>query len=304
MLENVKKLKRAIIKEELIALTGNFVDAVILNQFIYWAERVKDVDAYIQQENERAKQYGTTAQNPQELTEGWIYKTAEELSEETMLGQSDKNMRRHIKSLIDAGYIDERTNPKYKWDRTKQYRVNLVKIVDDLRKIGYQLDGYHVIEKKMQEDKMTNGQDKMSNQSDNMSVQNTQNVGAIPEITSEITAETTVKKESKKAKSFDEIISSYTQNQNVKDAIVEYIKMRKLIKAPMTDRALTTLLNKLSGLAKTDDEKIAVLNQAIEHSWKSVYPLETQRKSTQQKSEKQGDVFDIEAEAARQWGEA
>lgn len=78
--------------------------------------------------------------------------------------------------------------------------------------------------------------------------------------------------------------------------------MRKLIKAPMTDRALTTLLNKLSGLAKTDDEKIAVLNQAIEHSWKSVYPLETQRKSTQQKSEKQGDVFDIEEQANIQWG--
>lgn len=75
-------------------------------------------------------------------------------------------------------------------------------------------------------------------------------------------------------------IDNYTQNQDVKDAIIEYIKMRKLIKAPMTDRALTTLLNKLSGLAKTDSEKIAILNQAIEHSWKSVYPLE--RKSKQQ----------------------
>ena len=277
MTENVKKLKRAVIKEEFIALTGNFVDAVILNQFIYWSERVKDVDAYIQQENERAKQYGTE-QTTQELTGGWIYKSAEELSEETMLGQSDKNMRRHIKSLIDAGYIDERTNPKYKWDRTKQYRVNLVKIVDDLKKIGYQLEGYQVIEKKMQEDKMSDGQDKMSNQSDNMSVQNAQNVGAIPETTSETIAETPVKKERKNT--YEITIDNYTQNQDVKDAIIEYIKMRKLIKAPMTDRALTTLLNKLSGLAKTDSEKIAILNQAIEHSWKSVYPLE--RKSKQQ----------------------
>jgi hypothetical protein len=58
MNEEIKKLKRAVIREEFIAITGNFIDAVILNQFIYWSERVKDFDEYIKQENDRAKKCG------------------------------------------------------------------------------------------------------------------------------------------------------------------------------------------------------------------------------------------------------
>ena len=39
-----KKLKRVVIKEELFALTGDFKEAIILNQFIYWSERIRDFD--------------------------------------------------------------------------------------------------------------------------------------------------------------------------------------------------------------------------------------------------------------------
>ena len=43
------KLKRAVIKEELIAITGNFIEAVILNQMIYWSERINDFDNFIRE---------------------------------------------------------------------------------------------------------------------------------------------------------------------------------------------------------------------------------------------------------------
>ena len=43
----MKKLKRAVIKEELVELTGDFRPALILNQFIYWIERMYDADKYI-----------------------------------------------------------------------------------------------------------------------------------------------------------------------------------------------------------------------------------------------------------------
>lgn len=43
----MRKLKRAVIKEELVELTGDFKEAVVLNQLIFWSERVKDSDQFI-----------------------------------------------------------------------------------------------------------------------------------------------------------------------------------------------------------------------------------------------------------------
>lgn len=110
----LSKLKRIIIKEEYVAITGDFVKAVILDRFIYCSKIILT-----------------------DITDGWFYKTAEELSEETMLGLSVASMRTHIKALVDLNFISERNNPKYKWDRTKQYRVNLVEIVKALNEKGY-----------------------------------------------------------------------------------------------------------------------------------------------------------------------
>lgn len=139
----MKRLKRSVIKEELVALTGDYKDAIILNQFIYWSERVRDFDKYIKEEKERCRNHGLD--NNQEFTKGWIFKKAEELSEETMLGLSKSNMRKHIKSLIEKGWLDERLNPIYRWDKTKQYRVNLKKVQQDLLNLGYSLEGYTIV---------------------------------------------------------------------------------------------------------------------------------------------------------------
>lgn len=170
-----RKLKRAIIKEELVAITGDYIEAIILNQFIYWSERVSDFDKFIEQENERARRHGMTESD---LTHGWIYKTCAELSEETMLLLSDQSMRRHIQCLTEMGFISERTNPKYKWDRTKQYRVNVVEIAKALNEKGYTLDGYATCFQFPKNDipisKMENGTMK--------------NGDAIPETTTEITS--------------------------------------------------------------------------------------------------------------------
>mgnify|MGYP000901804777 CR=1 FL=1 len=133
-------LKRIVIKEELVALTGDFKKAIILNQLLYWSERVKDFDKFIIEEKTRYEKDGE--KNNMQLQNGWIYKTAEELSEETMLGLSKSNIRLHIKSLIESGWIDERLNPNFKWDKTMQYRVNILKLQEDLYKLGYALEGY------------------------------------------------------------------------------------------------------------------------------------------------------------------
>lgn len=258
----LEKLKRAVIKEEYIAITGDFQKAVILNQFIYWSERIKDFDEFIQQENKRAVQHGL---DEQDLTCGWIYKTAEELSDETMLGLSSASMRSHIKALIDQGYISERNNPKYKWDRTKQYRVNLVEITKALMNEGYTLEGYKINLPFLE---IKNGNDKNSR--------------AIPKTITDTTAETNNKKKERKGKtsksSYDEILSA-VEDDSLRDLYYEYIKMRKLIKSPMTDRALVMLINKVNDLEPLDiSRQKRLLETAIMNNWKSVYPLKDDNK--------------------------
>lgn len=139
----MKPLKRVVIKEELVKLTGDFRPALILNQFIYWSERMYDADKYIMEEKERALKEDLVVNIDE--SKGWIYKTAEELSEEIMTGMSQSTIGRYIKQLIDKGYLIKRRNPKYKWDKTYQYRVNLYKIQLDLGKMGYVLEGYKLL---------------------------------------------------------------------------------------------------------------------------------------------------------------
>lgn len=196
---NFQRLKRVVVKEEFKALTGDFIKAVILNQFIYWSERVQDFDSFIQEEKNRANQEGIEIN--MEPTNGWIYKKAEELSEETMLGLAANTMHRHVKALVDNGWLIERNNPAYKWDRTKQYRVNLIKIQNDLLELGYILQDYRVdiqtfkkenAKSKMEvrrsimengESKMEIGTSEMEFHSSIMENQSFQNGRAIPEIT-------------------------------------------------------------------------------------------------------------------------
>ncbi|WP_223292256.1 helix-turn-helix domain-containing protein [Salipaludibacillus neizhouensis] len=132
----MKGFKRSVIKEELLMLTGDYKLAIMLNQMIYWSQCVRDFDKFIAEEKKRNEDYEL------ELTHGWFYKTANELAQDTLTAMAPSSIRRYLKKLLEAGWVEERGNPKIKWDRTKQYRVNLVKIQQDLNRIGLYLEGY------------------------------------------------------------------------------------------------------------------------------------------------------------------
>ncbi len=89
------------------------------------------------------------------------------------------------------------------------------------------------------------------------------------------------KKENKKERkttTYDEILSQI-KNNSLKDLYLEYVKMRKMIKAPMTDRALTMLIQKVNKLEPNSiDRQKALLETAILNNWKSVYPLKEDSK--------------------------
>ena len=174
------RIKKAVIREDLLSITNDYRKAIILNQFIYWSERVSDADKFIQKENEIAKSNG---EEERELFYGWIYKTAEELADEVMLGLSASQIRRYISDLVDMGYISKRNNPKYKWDRTLQYRVNLVNIAKDLKKNGYPLSDYRI---EIPENKKSNAHECAIN-NEPMKNQTQVSDRAIPENTTENT---------------------------------------------------------------------------------------------------------------------
>lgn len=86
----------------------------------------------------------------------------------------------------------------------------------------------------------------------------------------------------KKTTSYDNILSEI-ENEELKCLYLEYIKMRKLIKAPMTDRSLQLLINKVNELEPNSvDNQKKLLETAIMNNWKSVYPLkqDKQKKSS------------------------
>ena len=82
------------------------------------------------------------------------------------------------------------------------------------------------------------------------------------------------KKESKNARnSYDSVIDNFTDDPDLIVMIKEFIKMRQLIKKPMTDRALSLMLNKLFELSKDTETQIKILDQSIIHNWLTVYEL-------------------------------
>ena len=103
------------------------------------------------------------------------------------------------------------------------------------------------------------------------------------------------------------LFDSYSDNADLRQALRDYSIMRNKIKAPLTERAVTLLLNKLDTLASTEDLKIKLLENATLSNWKSVYPLKEEKQQQKQKPNKfhnfiQNDKQDLDvlAEQRRQ----
>ena len=67
---------------------------------------------------------------------------------------------------------------------------------------------------------------------------------------------------------FDEI-----EDEELKSLYIDFYEMRKKMKAPMTEKAVKLLINKVCSLEQDVERQKTLLNEAILHGWKSVYPL-------------------------------
>lgn len=83
------------------------------------------------------------------------------------------------------------------------------------------------------------------------------------------------KKESKKEKklTFDSLIDSYTENEELRMELKEHLKTRKAKKAAMTNRSIELSLKKLDKIGKSDEEKIQIVQNSIMNGWIAFFPL-------------------------------
>jgi len=130
--------KTVALREEFVALTHDPLIAIVLNQLVYWTQRVKDFDLFLEEERFSNPECNVAPRH------GWIYKTANELIEETMICVDRTTMRRYLKILITNGWLEARSHPHNKWDKTSQYRLNLRNLRDDLFNLGFELPGINV----------------------------------------------------------------------------------------------------------------------------------------------------------------
>lgn len=97
------------------------------------------------------------------------------------------------------------------------------------------------------------------------------------------------KKEGAKAPKKKEPAVYYPNDEKLNQAFADFVDMRRQIKKPMTDRAVTLAMNKLKELSSLplcgmdNDLAIKILNQSTMNCWQGLFPL----KGRQEKS-----VFD------------
>ena len=80
---------------------------------------------------------------------------------------------------------------------------------------------------------------------------------------------------SKPVENFDSIIEEATESEELRSALIEFVKFRKLVKKPMTNKALELIISKLDKLGSSDREKVEIINQSIERGWAGVFALKS-----------------------------
>lgn len=95
-----------------------------------------------------------------------------------------------------------------------------------------------------------------------------------------------------KPKTVGTLINGYTDNEDLQKALMDFAKMRKTIKKPLTQRAMELLFDKLDKLATDDNTKIEILNQSIMNNWQGVFELKETKKQSKPIPQKKASNID------------
>lgn len=100
------------------------------------------------------------------------------------------------------------------------------------------------------------------------------------EIEKEKSREDTEKKKKSAKADLDGMINSFTENEELREALKAFLDMRKSIKKPIqTEYAFKLALNRLKQLSDIDSIRIEIVNQSVEHNWRTFYTLQNSYKT-------------------------
>ena len=224
-----------------LAKKYGILEAILLKNIYFWVKKNKANDKNLQDEYY------------------WTYNSAKAFNE-LFPYASEKKIRSALSKLEKEGLIKVGNYNKVAYDRTKWYTLT----EEGGMALNVDISDFT---------KRENGNYKKENGSE-------QNVTPIPDIKTNI--KTDIIKERKKDKTnYDEIIKNLVYDQEVKETLYEFIKMRSMMKKPLSDRALTLIISKLNKLSSNSEEQVEILNNSIVNNWLGIFPLKKESSKTQ-----------------------
>lgn len=183
-----------------------------------------------------------------------------------MIRKTERTIRKYFNELVEVNLLEEKIDGR-------TYKLYLGKIQNN----GKYIENIEKLKQKREEKRLKKIGEKISpikKTGEKFSPIKAEKGKKFPPSNTEYNSNTEyIKKEKKKKSNFDKTIENYTNSEELREAILEFIKFRKGIKSSLTDRALTLLLRNLDKFAKNDNEKIEIINQSILNGWKGIFPL-------------------------------
>lgn len=188
-----------------------------------------------------------------------------------MIRKTERTIRKYFNELVEVNLLEEKIDGR-------TYKLYLGKIQNN----GKYIENIEKLKQKREEKRLKKIGEKISpikKTGEKFSPIKAEKGKKFPPSNTEYNSNTEyIKKEKKKKSNFDKTIENYTDSEELREAILEFIKFRKGIKSSLTDRALTLLLRNLDKFAKNDSEKIEIINQSILNGWKGIFPLKIDSK--------------------------
>lgn len=175
----------------------------------------------------------------------WIYNTYKSWHEQLPF-MSEITIKRAVKNLIDKKIIITENFNKNSFDKTLWYSIDYEKL-NEIVEIS---DSIKMIPSRVSDCDYREYQNDTTNTNNNYNNNNN----------------------NKKRENIEKL---YFENNKVNDIFLEFLDLRKKIKAVNSDRAINTLINKLNKY--DDDTKFMMIEQSIVNSWKDVYELKNKQ---------------------------
>ena len=184
----------------------------------------------------------------------WIYNTYKNWHEQLPF-MSEITIKRAVKNLIEKKIIITENFNKNSFDKTLWYSIDYEKL-NEIVEIS---DSIKMIPSRVSDCDYREYQNDTTNTNNNYNNNNN----------------------NKKRENIEKL---YFENNKVNDIFLEFLDLRKKIKAVNSDRAINTLINKLNKY--DDDTKFMMIEQSIVNSWKDVYELKNKQ------SKKEDDIVE------------